>query len=247
MERIKIPKEKVTIEFKQLEIAKVPEALSKMASDFDIKDPKNVFDIVKKDKDRLNEALKSIKSANTQASLESIFGKKSKEISTLANKVKYDHEALLLVSDPDIVSSWLSESGFKEGPCVPSVNVVLRLQQRWGVASPVAIWRAGTEIADPDLKSKTVYRQVELFLPSPQPKAWNENIIYSEQTKNHESHTAFTTRGEAKYEDVVNDFIRIGMSLDGDMTINFVENSSTQYFRNNRTNARLELIRYGVV
>jgi hypothetical protein len=210
-----------------------------MSQDYNINSLQSLRKIMTNDSRRLSESIKTTKTQTTLDVLETVIDSRNIDLSRLADNLNYDHKALLLITDPEIISHWLFTEGLREGTVVPSVNVAKRLEKRYGVPCPVAIWRTCID-------SPVGHRQIELFLPSPESEKWNVEIVTKEQNTENEAHTAFTVKVNANYTNIVVDFLKIGLSLDGEMTINKVENSSTQYFINPQNAKRVELINYNL-
>lgn len=239
MERVKVPSEKQTILFEPLTIEGLLGTLSSMSSDYCINSARVLREIIAKDKKRLFDSINITKTQKTLGTLEDVIGKKNLNISNLAKDVSYDHKALLLFADPNLISNWLFINGFESGTVIPSVNVAKRLEKRYGFPCPVAIWRT-------DVDSQNGQRQIELFLPSPESIKLNAEIAQREQRMEFETHTAFTVNANANYSQVVADLLSTGLSFDGNMTENRIENSSTQYFINSLNAKRVELIKYNL-
>jgi hypothetical protein len=200
--------------------------------------------IALKDRERLNRALNVIKTETTAEALRRAFGGRSSEqVQQTVRKVRYDHGAILLATEPSLVDYWLAQEQFGSASLFPSSIVARRLEKRYGVPSPTTILRANITIPDPDRRSETVKRQVEVFLPAAAAQTWDRRALEAEQTHNYESHTAFVVHEGFTLKEVRADFLINGLQPDGGGT-NTVENSTTLYFINER-GERFELIQYG--
>ena len=194
--------------------------------------------VVSRDQSRLQRVLNFVQRRSTLSVLQEIYGQATPSIAHLAQRVRFDHQALLLASDPSLVSYWLFDAGFRTGTLIGSVNVVQRLQVRHHHPCPVAILRTKVHTLASDV------RQIELFFPSPEPGRWTFAVVDEEQTQEHEAHTAVTLHPNADYRHVLSRLLDNGLVLDGQQTINPAEHSSTQYLHHPLTHRRLELIHY---
>jgi len=223
-------------------------ALTAMVDEFNLTGLDQAKAIATTDQQRLTNILESLKTQTTLSTLTQILPNlPSGDLHQIASELRFDHQALLLASDPILVYSWLKQAGFSQGTVIPSVNVAKRLEKRYQSPCPVAILRTGFTIPDPDQRSPSVFRQIELFLPVPQPGSWSQDIVLNEQNQENELHTAFIVTGHSQYQSILSKLQHLGLVLDGAQTVNPVENSSTQYLKNPHSGQRFELIKYGVL